>query len=290
MFKRHLFRKAVILGTGLLGGSIGLALKKGELATKIIGVSRQETSLRAALTMGAIDEGEQDILKAIQGADLIVLATPVGVILENLSEIARHVRRGCIVTDVGSTKLSIVEAAEKHFPPHVLFVGSHPMAGSEKSGVAHASVDLFKGARCFVTPTAKTNRLAKDKVKHLWTMLGAHVEFMDPAKHDEILAYVSHLPHLVAFALMRAIPDEFVAHGAVGLRDTTRVAASSSQMWNDICIANSRNILKSIDDMARSLAELRKAVVEKNQKVLSECIEQARAKKELLEKDVVPKA
>lgn len=284
MFSRHLYRKAVILGTGLVGGSVGLALKKNELAGRVIGVSRLESSLKTAIAMGAIDEGEQDLQRAIQGADLIILAAPVKIIIENIRDIARHVRRDCIVTDVGSTKAAIVEAAEKYFPPHVLFAGSHPMAGSEKSGVSHASADLFRGANCIMTPTAKTNRAARDKVKQLWVKLGAEVKIMEPEKHDEVLAYVSHLPHLTAFALMRAIPDEFIPHGGAGLRDTTRIAASSPKVWNDICSSNYRNVLKSIDDMARSLAELRKAVVEKNEKDLGACIEQARVKRELLDK------
>ncbi len=284
MFKRHLFRKAVILGTGLIGGSVGLALKKNELAGRVVGCSRLESSLKTALTMGVIDEGEQDIQRAIQGADLIILAAPVKVILENIRDIAKHVRRDCVVTDVGSTKAAIVEAAEKYFPPHVLFVGAHPMAGSEKSGVAHASADLFKGTPCILTPTDHTNKVARDKVKQLWTKLGADVKVMAPDKHDEILAYVSHLPHLTSFALMRAIPDEFIPHGAAGLRDTTRIAASSPKIWNDICSSNYRNVLKSLDDMARSLAELRKAVVEKSEKDLADCIEQARVKREALDK------
>ncbi|MBF0594444.1 MAG: prephenate dehydrogenase/arogenate dehydrogenase family protein [Candidatus Omnitrophica bacterium] len=284
VFRRHLFRKVVILGTGLIGGSVGLALKKNELAAKIVGTSRHEASLKTALTMKAIDEAEMDLHKAIAGADLVILAAPAKVILENIKDIARHLRRDCIVTDVGSTKGLIVAAAEKHFPPHVLFVGSHPMAGSEKSGVANASADLLKGASVIMTPTAKTNKLAKDKVKHLWTKLGADVKVMDPDKHDEVMAFVSHLPHLTAFALMRAIPDEVLGFGSTGLKDTTRIAASSSKMWGDICFSNYRNVLKSIDEMAKSLAELRRAIVDKDEATLTQYLNQAKVKRESLDK------
>ncbi|MBF0387150.1 MAG: prephenate dehydrogenase [Candidatus Omnitrophica bacterium] len=284
VFQRHLFRKVTILGTGLLGGSIGLALKKNGLAEKVVGMSRHEASARAAVAMGAIDIAETDLQKAIAGADLVILAAPVKVILENIRDIARHLRRDCIVTDVGSTKSFVVDAAQKHFPAHVLFVGSHPMAGSEKSGVAHASADLFKGASVIMTPTAKTNKLAKDKVKHLWTKLGAEVRIMDPVKHDEVMAFVSHLPHLAAFAMMRAIPDEFLPYGSTGLKDTTRVAASSSKMWGDICLSNYRNVLKSIDEMAKSLADLRKAILEHDEEALAEYLNQAKGRRESLDK------
>ena len=284
VFRRHLFRKAVILGTGLIGGSVGLALKKHGLAGKVVGNSRNEASLRAALAMGAIDEAEMDLQKAIAGADLVILASPVKVITENIKDIARHLRRDCIVTDVGSTKLAVVEAAEKYFPPHVLFVGSHPMAGSEKSGVAHASVDLFKDAVVIMTPTVKTNKLAKDKVKQIWVKCGAEVRVMEPGKHDEVLAFVSHLPHLAAFAIMRAVPEEFLAHGSTGLKDTTRVAASSSKMWGDICFSNYRNVLKAVDEMAKALAELRKAIVDKDEPALTQYFTQAKVKRESLEK------
>jgi prephenate dehydrogenase len=284
VFRRHLFRKAVILGTGLIGGSVGLALKKHGLAGKVVGHSRHEASLRTALTMGAIDEAEMDLQKAIAGADLVILASPARVIIENIRDIARHLRRDCIVTDVGSTKQAIVDAAEKYLPAHVLFVGSHPMAGSEKSGIAHASVDLFNGAAVIMTPTARTNKLAKDKVKQLWAKFGADVKVMEPGKHDEILAFVSHLPHLAAFAIMRAVPDEFLPHGSTGLKDTTRVAASSSKMWGDICFSNYRNVLKAVDEMAKSLSELRKAIVDKDEAALTQYLHQAKTKREALEK------
>lgn len=284
MFNRQMFRKAVILGTGMLGGSVALALKKHGLATLVVGTSRQEASLKIAKDMKAIDEGTMDVRKAIQGADLVILAAPVKVILAHIEDISKHLRRGCVVTDVGSSKAAIVDAAQKHFPPHVLFVGSHPMAGSEKSGVAHANADLFKGAVCIMTPTDKTSRAARDKVKQLWTLFGAHVKTMEPLQHDEALAYVSHLPHMMAFALVRAIPEDFLVYGAAGLMDTTRVAGSSSQMWADICASNYRHVAKAIDEAVKSLAEIRKAVVDRDEAALVQLFNQAKAKRELLEK------
>lgn len=286
MFRRHLFGKVAIIGTGLLGGSLALALKKNGLAGKIVGTSRQEASFKAACDKKIIDEGTTDIRKAVFGADLIILASPVEVIIGQIKDkdFIKALKRGAIMTDVGSTKLSIAEAAEKYLPQHVFFVGSHPMAGSEKSGIANANADLFKGAVCVMTPVEKTNRLAKDKVKQMWTSVGANVVTMDPAKHDESLAYVSHLPHVVAFALMRAIPDDMLVYGSSGLRDTTRIAGSSPKVWNDICMSNYRHILKAIDESVRSLSEIRKAIVDQDEEVLTQLLTQAKTKREILEK------
>ncbi len=273
-----------MLGTGLLGGSVALALKEKGLAERVVGTSRHESSLKLALERHVIDEACTDVNKAIQGADFVVLASPVQVIIEHIKDISKHLRRGCLVTDVGSTKAAVVEAAEKFFPPHVLFVGSHPMAGSDKSGVGQSSAGLFQGAMCLMTPTDKTNKVARDKVKHLWTTLGAEVKYIDPLKHDEALAYVSHLPHIVAFGLMRAVPEEFLPYGANGLRDTTRVAGSSPKMWSDICLSNYRHVLKAIDESVKSLSEIRKAVVEHDEAALINCLAQAKVKREALEK------
>lgn len=284
MFHRHMFRKAVILGTGMIGGSVALALRKHGLAGQIVGTSRQEASLQKALDMKVIDEGTTDIRKAIQGADLVILAAPVKVILEHIGDISKHLRRGCVVTDVGSSKAAIVEAAQKHFPPHVLFAGAHPMAGSEKSGVAQANGDLFKGTTCIMTPTDKTNRAAVDKVKQLWTILGANVKVMEPLAHDEALAYASHLPHMMAFALVRAIPEDFLQYGAAGLMDTTRVAGSSSQMWADVCSSNYRQVIKAIDEAVKSMSEIRKAIVDRDEAAMIQMFNQAKAKREILEK------
>ena len=283
VFRRTLFRRVAILGTGLIGGSIGLAMRKEKLADQVFGLSQKDESIKTAIQMGAIEDGATDMKKVVYGADLVILAGPVKVIAEQLKEVGGYLRRGTIVTDVGSTKVGIVETAQKFLPAHVLFVGSHPMAGSEKSGVANAQADLFKGAACIMTPNEKTNRLAKDKVKHLWETLGMTVRMMDPLQHDEILAYVSHLPHITAFSLIRSVPDDFLQHASTGLRDTTRLAGSSSKMWSDIATSNSRNLLKGIDEMVGQLSELRKAIIDKDEAALATYFNQAKAKREMLD-------
>ena len=176
MFNRkELFRRVAIVGVGFMGASLGLAIKKKGLAREVIGIGRHETSLREAQDIKAIDEGTMDFNKGIVGADLIVLATPVNTILDVIELLGKEHRRGCIITDLGSTKTTIVERAEKVLHHSLLFVGSHPMVGSEKTGPANANAQLYEGGSCVMTPTDKTNRLAKEKIKQFWTQLGSTV-------------------------------------------------------------------------------------------------------------------
>jgi prephenate dehydrogenase len=284
VFRRTLFRRVAILGTGLIGGSIGLAMKKEKLADQVFGLSGREESIKTAIKMGAIEDGTTDMKTVVYGADLVILAGPVKVIISHLQEVGAYLRRGTIVTDVGSTKSCIVDAAQKYLPAHIFFVGSHPVAGSEKSGIINAQADLFKGAECIMTPNDKTNRGARDKVRLLWEKLGMQVRMMDAQKHDEVLAYVSHLPHIAAFSLIRSVPDDFLAHGATGLRDTTRLAGASAKMWKDIVTSNGRNLLKGIDEMTGHLAELRQAILAKDEESLATYFQQANAKHGILDK------
>jgi len=270
IIRSTIFRRVAIVGVGLIGGSLGMAIKKRRLAREVIGVSHRHAVLDAALKAEAIDAGFTDINKGIVNADLVVLAAPVHAIVKLLTTINPNLRRGCLVTDVGSAKFEIVEAAEKVLSNPNFFVGSHPLAGSEKKGVDHASADLFEGSLCIMTPTAKTNQMAREKIKHLWSKVGAKVKIISAEEHDEMLSYVSHLPHLLAYGLMETIPKESFEFASQGLKDTTRIASSSPQMWNDICMANSRNILKSLDELVQHLSSLRKAIVNRDQKSLTQ--------------------
>ncbi len=277
-----LFRKVTIIGVGLIGGSLAKAMRKNHLAKEIVGLSQGHQTLTAALKEGIIDQGYHDVSKAVANADLVVLAAPVGIIAGMLSSIGPHLRRGCIVTDVGSSKQAIVTAAEKYLPANVFFVGSHPIAGSEKAGIAHANADLFENMTCIMTPTDTTHRLARDRVKLLWTKVGAHVKFMPPDEHDKVLGYVSHLPHVIAYALMETIPAEFLPYAAQGLRDTTRIAGSSNQMWTDIAVSNKKNLIKSIDEVVKNLSLIRKAVSTDDQKTLLNFFKNAKVKRDSL--------
>ena len=285
MFNRkQLFRRVAIVGVGLMGASLGLAIKKKGLAQVVVGIGRHETTLREAFDLKAVDETTVDLRKGINGADLIILATPVNAILEIIDLLGKEFRRGCIVTDIGSTKSAIVERAEKALHHSVLFVGSHPLAGSEKKGPTHANAQIYEGASCIMTPTDKTNRLAKEKVKHFWAQIGCQVKLMSPHEHDEALAYISHLPHLTAFALMKIIPDQFLELATPGLKDTTRIAASDPELWRDIAFSNHKNVLKSLDETVKLLALMRKAIIAKDGDGLVDIFKQARAKREGIEK------
>ncbi|MCR4336311.1 MAG: prephenate dehydrogenase/arogenate dehydrogenase family protein [Candidatus Omnitrophica bacterium] len=279
---RNLFRQVTIVGVGLIGGSLGKAIKKHRLAREVIGVSQKQETLDAALKAGAIDQGILDIKKAVVNADLVILATPVSVIVGMLSVLGKSLKRNCIVTDVGSTKASVVNVARDHFPSHVHFIGSHPLAGSEKSGVDYSREDLFENTLCIMTPTQATHRFALERVKALWTKVGAKVETLSPEEHDKALAFVSHLPHLLAYALMEAIPTDLTKYAGQGLKDTTRIAGSSPQMWGDICLGNSRNIVNALDEMTRNLSLLRKAVHNEDSKSLLNYFKSAKDKKEKL--------
>lgn len=278
--RRQLFRRVAIVGVGFMGASLGLAMKKKGLVKEVVGIGHHETSLRAARDIGAIDESFLDFKKGLQGVDLIVLATPVETILEILDLLGKEHHRGCIVTDLGSTKAAIVERAEKVLPHSVLFVGSHPLVGSEKKGPASASAALYEHSPCLMTPTDKTNRLAKEKIKHFWGQLGAQVKMMSPQEHDEVMAFISHMPHLAAFGIMKAIPDQFLEHATQGLRDMTRIAASDPKIWRDIALTNHKNVLKSLDEAVKVLSLIRKSIISFDGQTLEEIFKAAKTKRE----------
>lgn len=282
LLKSYFFKRITIVGVGLMGGSLGMTIKKHKLAKEVIGLSHRQSSLSEAIKREAIDTGYIDVKKAIQNADLVVLATPVNEIIKLLSTIAPHLRRHCIITDIGSTKTAIVDEAEKVLPHPQNFVGSHPLAGLEKKGVIHATNDLYEGSVCLTTSTKKTSQMVKEKIKQFWTRIGAEVKDFPPEEHDELLSYTSHLPHLLAFGLMEAVPQECLAYVSQGLKDTTRIAASSPQMWNDICLSNAKNTLKALDEFVRCLSHLRKAISEKDQKSLMQHFTKAKEKRDTI--------
>ncbi|MBN1869345.1 MAG: prephenate dehydrogenase [Candidatus Omnitrophica bacterium] len=279
LLRPYLFKRVTIIGVGLMGGSLGMAIKKHGLAHEVIGLSHRQAALDEAVKIGAIDTPCLDVRKAVSNADLVILATPVESIIKLFSTINPYLKRGCLITDVGSAKARIVENGEKLLSVPSSFVGSHPMAGSEKKGVANAADNLFEGSVCIMTPTEKTNQVARQKIKLFWTKLGMGVKLLSPEEHDEILAYVSHLPHLLAYGLISGIPENFLEYASTGLKDTSRVAASSPKMWSDICIANSKNVLKALDQCVEYLAHFRKAIVSQDQKSLLQYFTQAQEKR-----------
>lgn len=246
---KALFNRISIVGVGLLGGSLGMAALGRGLATEVIGVGRTATSLQEAERLGAVTGFTTDIAQGVSQADLVVLCTPVRHIADILPSIVQAAPQGAIITDVGSTKVSITESGDKAVAgTGRFFVGSHPMAGSEKSGVRFGREDLFEESTCFVTRTAQTDNDAFGRVTEFWRALGCRIVVSRPERHDRLTAMVSHLPHMVAVALVQAVDqfneDRNLIKGIVGngFRDTTRIAAGNSDMWENICLDNREEI------------------------------------------------
>jgi prephenate dehydrogenase len=271
----RLFNKVAIVGTGLVGGSLALAIKKKKLAKEIVGVSRRKSSVAYAKRIGAIDYGSTD-QSIIRGADLVILATPVGAIVRQAGTIRKFIDRDTIVTDVGSTKEDIVRKLEKIFP---LFVGSHPIAGSEKNGIINAQADLFTRSMCILTPTSKTKSAALKKVSLFWKEVGASVNKMSPALHDKTLALTSHLPHLLAFALIASVPRSTFRFSSGGLKGSTRIAASGEELWSDIFLTNRKNITAAAFILERNLKKLNSAITKRNRAALLAFLRKAKKKR-----------
>ncbi|MGB0910796.1 MAG: prephenate dehydrogenase [Nitrospirales bacterium] len=286
------FHKVVIVGVGLIGGSLGLILKQKQLATTIVGVGRRIENLTLAVKLGAIDSYESKAQEAVKDADLVILATPVDTYTAHIKEWGESLSPQTIVSDVGSVKGHLVEEAEQLLPQHVRFVGAHPIAGREKSGVAYATADLFQGARCLITPTKRTDPEALESICQLWKSAGSVVSTLDPIDHDFVLGAVSHLPHVAAFALMQALTElqgqlndssKLLEYSGGGLRDTTRIAASSPEMWRDICLANQDNLVNMIEVYVQHLEQFKNFVEQGDAAGLEKIMAQAKQARESLQ-------
>ncbi|MCX5669116.1 MAG: prephenate dehydrogenase [Candidatus Omnitrophica bacterium] len=273
-----LFNKIVIIGTGLIGGSLGLALKKQHLAGCVIGLSRQRKNSRRAKKVGAIDAIGSS-LEVVADADLVILATPIDTIIDLAGRISNKLKKGCIVIDVGSSKERIVSKLSALIPN---FLGCHPLAGSEKSGITNLQDGIFKGSICIITPTAKTNPYALNKVKLLWNKLGAKIVILSAKKHDQALAFTSHLPHALAFSLISAIPERFLKISSGSLRDTTRISSSDANLWSEIFLSNRANLLTALSIFQIKLTALKLALESGNKKPLVSILVSANKKREKL--------
>jgi prephenate dehydrogenase len=270
MSKKTVWDTVVIVGVGLIGGSIGQALRKRKLARQVLGVGRRPASLRKALACKAIDQGIRDLDSAVGDADLVVVCTPLAKICETVQAVRRSCRADTLITDVGSTKASIVHGVESaagksRSSSLGRFIGSHPIAGSEKSGVEFADPALFDGRMTIVTPPSAPAVLAAheeclERVCNFWRSLGSRLTLMTPEAHDEVMAATSHLPHLVASALAGATPSDLREFVGPGWRDTTRIAAADSSLWTEILTDNSRYTLRALDQLLKRLNAFRSAI------------------------------
>jgi prephenate dehydrogenase len=262
----ELFRQLTICGVGLIGGSIALTARKQGLIGRVVGLGRTQANLDVALERGLIDSATRDPAEAARGADLVMLATPIMTFPATLAAMTPYLPADAVITDVGSVKTWVVSELEPLLGPAMALVAVHPVAGKETTGAGAAVEDLFADRRVIVTPSARSTPAALEKIETLWRASGAKVERMTPEAHDAILARASHLPQIVASALAASLADERVAghwaagFGAGGLRDTTRIAASSAEMWRDICLTNREAILETLalyhgafDEFARAV-------------------------------------
>jgi prephenate dehydrogenase len=272
------FNTIAIVGTGLIGGSLALDIKKHRLAQTVLGFSRSAHTLDTAERKGIIDKGSQEI-SLLQTADLVILATPVKTILELAPRVARIIKPTCIVIDVGSTKEKITLQLSRLFPR---FVGCHPLAGSEKRGIDNASCGLFMNSICIITPCRQTDKKALSRVKAFWKTLGARLYFTTPQKHDIALSFISHFPHIIAFALINTVPAQYLPIAPNSLRDTTRVAASDAGLWADIFLSNRANLGKTISIFQKNLELFKKTIRHNDKKKLTVLLEKARNKRGLL--------
>lgn len=274
--------QVTILGVGLLGGSIGLALRAADAGYRIIGSGHGRQTLDRALEMGAIDRAELDPAVAVAGSDLVVLCTPVGLFDQILAAIAPALERGAIVTDVGSTKRSVVRLAASRLPAHVDFVASHPIAGSEKRGVEFARADLFRNQLCILTPTLATKPAALDRVEKFWQLLGMRTTHRSPEDHDRLLGDVSHLPHLLAAALVAMQSDAGLDLCGKGFLDTTRIAGGDGALWRDIFLDNADNVKAGLSRLRTQLANVEKMLDAKSADALRDWLNAAAERRENL--------
>jgi prephenate dehydrogenase len=285
------FERLVVAGVGLIGGSLALAAREAGLVGEVIGLGRGRPNLELARARGIVDRITVDPADAVAGADAVVLAAPVGACAALAAALRPHARRGTLLTDVGSVKGGLVAALERAWAGTGPVVGAHPLAGSEASGAAAARADLFRDQRCILTPTAATDPAALGRVRALWEGVGARVEELTPAAHDAILARVSHLPHLVAYALVAAAGDARVDGRAVldyasgGFRDTTRIAGSPAELWRDIALANAPALAAALAEFRTTLDRLEALVAGDDADGLGAALGAAQAVRRRLDRD-----
>jgi prephenate dehydrogenase len=276
-----MFEQLGLIGCGMMGGSFALALKRAGLVKRVVGYSKSPSTTERARQLGVIDVEAPSALLAVSGADLVLLAVPVSATEATFKAIRHLVRGNVLIMDVGSTKREVIDAARRVLKDQVgVFVPAHPIAGKEVAGVEHADADLYHGRQVILTPIERTLTAQLEKAAQLWTALGCHVKQMSPEAHDAAYAAVSHLPHMVSFALMNAIQDQadgqdFLSLAGPGFRDFTRIAASDPAMWRDVLMSNREELLAQSRHFQRALHALETAINASNPDALEALIERA---------------
>ena len=268
------YRKVAIIGVGLIGGSVGLALRQRGLAESVVGIGRRQSSLDRALACKAIDATSTDLQQGVAQAELVIVATPVALVADHVCQALAAAPEDALVTDAGSTKDAICGAVEAQLPSAVCrFVGSHPLAGDHRTGPEHARADLLEGRTVVVTPTASTPAETIAKVEAFWQNLGAQVTQLSPTRHDEALAATSHLPHLVASAVATATPEEWLHLAATGWADTTRVAAGDPDLWTQVLAQNKPAVLEALRRLSEQLEKFETELRDENWSKLQQTLQ-----------------
>jgi prephenate dehydrogenase len=277
-----MFEQLGIIGCGLMGGSFALALKRAGLVKRVVGHSKSPLTTEKARQMGVIDVAAPSALLAVSGADIVLLAVPVSATEATFKAIRHMITPSTLVMDVGSTKCNVVEAARRALREHIgCFVPAHPIAGKEVSGIEHADINLYAGKQVILTPIERTYTAQLAQASELWTALGCRVTQMSPQAHDAAYAAVSHLPHLIAFALMNSIAaqpngDDYLNLAGSGFRDFSRIAASDPQMWRDILLANHKELLAQSKLFRQTLVAMEKLIADGHGEQLQADIDQAK--------------
>jgi prephenate dehydrogenase len=280
------FERVAVIGVGLIGGSFSLALKEKKLCGHVVGVGRSAANLKLALERGAIDSIAADPAAAARDADLVLVSTPVAQFGNIFQEIKDILKSGALVTDAGSTKRDVVATARAGLGAKIAqFVPAHPIAGAEHSGAAAANPALFRGRRVVLTPLEENRKQDLETIAGLWAAIGARVSRMTPEEHDQVFAAVSHLPHLLAYALVNDVSKrpnsaQLFGYAAGGFRDFTRIASSHPEMWRDICVANSDQLLKEVFRFSGELEKIKKLLETKDAASLEKLFSDARAARE----------
>ena len=285
-----LFNRLVIAGVGLIGGSLGLAARERGLVREVVGFGRTEGNLKVALERGILTSYTFDPAEAARGCDLLLLAVPVEATGPVAQQFIPFLPAGCIITDAGSVKAPVVNVMEPLLPPTMSFVGAHPIAGTENSGAAAAFATLFDNRLCVLTPTTHTNPEALARIRALWAGVGMRVEEMDMYVHDQVLARVSHLPHIIAFSVMNALRAAHLSgvdplgYAGSAFEGLTRVASSPVEMWRDICQSNRDALLAALTEFETALAQMKASIASGDKAALSQDMDQARTERQRLTK------
>jgi len=285
------FNKICIIGLGLIGGSIGLAIKRAGISNQVIGHARSRSTLEVALSRGLVDKVESEARDAVRSADLVILATPLSIFKPIVEEIGPFLKNACILTDTGSAKLRVIDELKDIIPKNIEFIPSHPIAGTEQSGPDAGFAELFDNRWCIITPTKDNTDKNINLIRTFWESLGSMVECMDALHHDKVLAITSHIPHLIAYNIVgtannlaNVTNSEVVKYSAGGFRDFTRIAASDPKMWSDIFTYNSEAVLEMLELFSSDLSRLKDAISKKDSNLLFSNFEKTRAvRKEIID-------